>query len=153
MYQKWIFFFANMTCSLSALALVCPDVFENNKNNFTLSYERRCSNSKWKNSFRDESFRGEVKILSRHGDMLGSYRLTCPAWKDNINLILQGGHPEISARTMVVSNGGATQIYLMDCNGNVIFFINICCVEMRSCISVEESKNIFIEINMVAQIF
>ena len=51
MYQKWIFFFANMTCSLSALALVCPDVFENNKNNFTLSYERRCSNSKWKGLF------------------------------------------------------------------------------------------------------
>ena len=125
MSQKWIFFFAYMTCSLSALALVCPDIFKNNQNNFTLSYERRCSNSKWKNSYRDESFRGEVKISNRNGDLLGSHRLTCPSWKDNINLILQGDRHEISARTMVLSNGEDRQIYLMDCNGNVLFFINI----------------------------
>jgi hypothetical protein len=125
MPQTWIFFFAYMLCSLSASALVCPDIFKNSQNNFTLSYERRCINSNWKNSYREQSFRGEVKILSRSGDRLGSYRLACPSWKDGVNLILQGNRHEISARTMVLSNGEHKQIYLMDCNGNALFFINI----------------------------
>ncbi|MDA0712793.1 MAG: hypothetical protein O2897_02270 [bacterium] len=109
------------------LASTCPDVFGESKDNYALSYERRCTNSNYKNSWRDESFKGEMKILNKEGGRLGSYLLQCSTF-ENSEIVLQlvDKDSNFAGYTLILGgDNGAKSIYFYDCNEQVVFYINI----------------------------
>lgn len=108
-------------------ANTCPDIFAESKNNYVLSYERRCTNSNYKNLWRDEAFKGQLKIHSKKGEQLGSFFLQCST-AENTEIVLQliDNKSNFAGYTLILGNSNGTKnIYFYDCNEKVIFFINI----------------------------